>query len=232
MPPPIGLFIHEYQARNIVYGVTAALQTFFYSNQEFTGFGSPPESFAPLNQVTLPISGAKINGMASLPTGLVIWSDKRDMFKLTGVLVDNNVTTDVNIGSSIQRLPYDLGCVSPYATAVTPLGVFWVTSDLEVRLFTDNHAPRNIGRKGIGLKTGGEQIGRFAHDPMKRGFAQRRHVDLPVRPKQRCILLQLTEEVRPQAHQDAQATIGKAGCNDLRETHCQILKSRRGRHAE
>jgi len=146
VPPPIGLFIHEYQARNIVYGVTAALQTFFYSNQEFTGFGSPPESFAPLNQVTLPISGAKINGMASLPTGLVIWSDKRDMFKLTGVLVDNNVTTDVNIGSSIQRLPYDLGCVSPYATAVTPLGVFWVTSDLEVRLFTDNHAPRNIGR--------------------------------------------------------------------------------------
>src|SRR2546426_7622463 len=160
VPPPIGKYMIEYQARNIVFGVSAAPQTFFYSNQEFTGFGVAPESFAPLNQVTMPMGGAKLNGMAALPTGLIIWSDRKDMFKLTGVLVDNNVTTDVNIGSTIQRLPYDLGCYSPFAVAVTPLGVFWLTADKEVRLFTDNHAPRNIGRpiqtflnSGIGNST-------------------------------------------------------------------------------
>lgn len=146
LAPVIGQFLHEYQSRLIVYGITAAPQTFFYSNVELTTSGSPPESFAPLNQITLPMGDARINGMSSLPTGLIIWSDRHDMFKLTGTLTDNAVSGALALGATIARLPYNLGCASPFAVASTALGTVWLTSDREIYLFTDRYAPRNIGR--------------------------------------------------------------------------------------
>src|SRR5262249_46982244 len=148
VPPPVGAFLNEYQGRLVVFGISSDPQSFFYSNQETTSIGMPQESFAPLNQVTLPIANAKINGMVELPGSMVIWSDKQDMFRLTGNLTDNQVstTTAAAQGATISRLPYNLGCASPYACEITPLGAIWVTSNAEIWLFTDRYAPRNIGR--------------------------------------------------------------------------------------
>lgn len=146
VPPPVGSFLQDYQSRVLVYGVTANLQTFFYSNIEATVIGQPPESFSPLNTVTLPVGDGQLNGMANLPTGLMIWSNRQDFFKLTGLLSDNTLANSTQLGATIQRLPYKIGCASPYATAVTPLGAIWLSSDREVWLFTDHYAPKNIGK--------------------------------------------------------------------------------------
>lgn len=146
VPPPIGSFVDAYQGRPIVYGVAAALQTFFYGNIEATVVGQPTESFSPLNTVTLPLGDGKIFGSANLPTGFILWSNRQDMFKLTGLLSDNTIGTAAQLGATIQRLPYKVGCASPYATAVTPLGVIWLSSDSEVWLFTDHYAPKNVGK--------------------------------------------------------------------------------------
>lgn len=146
VPPPIGSFLQDYQGRVLVYGVPAALQTFFYSNIEATVVGQPPESFGVLNTVTMPIGDGQLNGMANLPTGLLMWSNRQDMFKLTGLLTDNSVANSQQLGATIQRLPYKIGCASPYATSVTPLGAIWLSSDREVWLFTDHYAPKNVGK--------------------------------------------------------------------------------------
>lgn len=146
LPPPIGKFINEYQGRLCVFGVTGAEQSFFYSNQESTDIGMPQESFAPLNQVTLPIQNASLNGMIEFPGSAILWSDKQDMFRLTGLLSDNSVSTPAQQGAQIARLPYNLGCASPFAAEVTPLGGIWLTANAEIWLFTDRYAPRNIGR--------------------------------------------------------------------------------------
>lgn len=146
VPPPIGQFVDQYQGRPIVYGVAGAPQTFFYGNIENTVVGQPPESFGTLNTVTLPIQNGKMFGTANLPTGFIIWSNRQDMFKLTGLLTDNSVANSLQLGATIQRLPYAIGCASPYATAVTPLGAIWLSSDREVWLFTDHYAPKNVGK--------------------------------------------------------------------------------------
>jgi hypothetical protein len=146
IPPPVGSFVKEYQGVLIVYGITGAAQSFFYSNSTLTTIGLQQESFAPLNQVTLPIQNASINGMAETPGALIIWSDKQDMFRLTGLLTDNTSATATQQGATITALPYNLGCASPFAVALTPLGVIWLTANAEVWLFTDSYAPRNIGR--------------------------------------------------------------------------------------
>lgn len=146
VPPPIATFQDQYQGRRIIYGVPGAPQSFFYSNIESTVVGQPPESFAPLNEVTLPIGDGQLFGTANLPTGFIFWSNRQDMFKLTGTLTDNTVANAQQLGASIQRLPYKIGCGSPYATCVTNLGAFWLSSDREVWLFTDNYAPKNVGR--------------------------------------------------------------------------------------
>jgi len=145
VPPPIGKYVADYQGRPIVFGVPGAQQSFFYGNMETTVVGQPPESFAPLNQVTLPIGDGIINGWANLPTGAVIWSNHQDMFKLAGLLTDNTVSNQFQLGATIQRLPYRLGCGSAFATTVTNLGVFWLTGDRQVMLFTDHYAPKNVG---------------------------------------------------------------------------------------
>lgn len=152
VPPPIGQFINEYQGVLLVYGVPGALQSFFYSNQTATSIGLLQESFAPLNQVTLPLASAQLNGMLEFPGALIMWSDKQDMFRLTGLLTDNTVTgvasgTSAAIqGASIARLPYNLGCANPFAADITPLGGIWLSSNREIWLYTDLYAPRNIGR--------------------------------------------------------------------------------------
>ena len=146
VPPPIGTFLQDYQGRILVYGVPAALGTFFYSNVEATVVGQAPESFSPLNTVAIPIGDGQLNGMSNLPTGLIIWSNRQDMFKLTGLLSDNTIASSTQLGATIQRLPYKIGCASPYATAVTPLGTIWLSSDREVWLFTDHYAPKNVGK--------------------------------------------------------------------------------------
>jgi hypothetical protein len=146
IPPPIGTYLQDYQGRILVFGVPGAQQSFFYSNIESTVVGQLTESFASLNEVTLPVGEAQLNGMANLPTGCMIWSSKQDMFKLTGTLTDNTVANAQQLGATIQRLPYRIGCASPYAVAVTSLGAFWLSSDREVWLFTDHYAPKNIGK--------------------------------------------------------------------------------------
>lgn len=146
LPPPVGSFIAEYQGRLVVFGVPGALQSFFYSNQELTNIGMPQESFAPLNQYTLPIQNAKLNGWIEMPGAAIIWSDRQDMYRLTGLLTDNTAATAPQLGAQITRLPYNLGCVNPYATELTPLGAVWMTPQAEIWLFTNTYAPRNIGR--------------------------------------------------------------------------------------
>jgi hypothetical protein len=86
--------------------------------------------------------------MAELPGSLIIWSDKEDMFRLSGLLTDNQIstTTPQAQGATIAQLPYSLGCANPFAVAITPLGCIWMTSNNEIWLFTDRYAPRNIGR--------------------------------------------------------------------------------------
>jgi hypothetical protein len=145
VPPPIGTFVDQYQGRPIVYGVAGALQSFFYGNIESTVVGQPAECFAPLNQVTLPLGDGKMFGTANLPTGFLIWSNRQDMFKLTGLLSDNSVANQFQLGATIQRLPYKIGCGSPYATAISSLGAFWLSADRQVWLFTDHYAPKNVG---------------------------------------------------------------------------------------
>ena len=146
VPPPIGSFIAEYQGRLVVFGVPGALQSFFYSNQELTAIGMPQESFAPLNQYTLPIQNAKLNGWIEMPGSAIIWSDRQDMYRLTGLLTDNTAATAPQLGAQITRLPYNLGCANPYAAELTPLGSIWMTPQAEIWLYTDRYAPRNIGR--------------------------------------------------------------------------------------
>jgi hypothetical protein len=146
VPPPIGKFLDLYQGRPILYGVTAAPASFFYGNIEATVVGQPPESFAPLNQVTLPIGDGQLNGTANLPTGFILWSNRQEMFKLTGQLTDNTIANPQQLGASIQRLPYKIGSASPYGTAVASLGAFWFSSDREFWLFTDHYAPKNVGK--------------------------------------------------------------------------------------
>lgn len=146
VPPPVGSFIAEYQGRLVVFGVPGALQSFFYSNQELTSIGMPQESFAPLNQYTLPIQNAKLNGWIEMPGSAIIWSDRQDMFRLTGLLSDNTAATAPQLGAQITRLPYNLGCANPYAVDITPLGSVWMTPQAEIWLFTDRYAPRNVGR--------------------------------------------------------------------------------------
>ena len=146
LPPPVGSFVAEYQGRLVVFGVPGALQSFFYSNQELTNIGMPQESFAPLNQYTLPIQNAKLNGWIEMPGAALLWSDRQDMYRLTGLLTDNTAATAPQLGAQITRLPYNLGCVNPYAVDLTPLGAIWMTPQAEIWLFTNTYAPRNVGR--------------------------------------------------------------------------------------
>lgn len=146
VPPPVGSFLAEYQGRLVVLGVAGALQSFFYSNSELTSIGMPQESFAPLNQYTLPIQNAQIRGWQEMPGSAIIWSDRQDMFRLTGLLSDNTAATAPQLGAQISRLPYNLGCANFYAVDLTPLGAIWMTPQAEIWLYTDKYAPRNIGR--------------------------------------------------------------------------------------
>src|SRR5271154_5279654 len=126
VPPPVGAFIKEYQSRLLLFGGTIPGQTFFYTNIESTTIGLPQENCAPLNQITLPIQNANISGMADLPGDLIIWSDKQDMFRLTGLLADNTplglgtVNTSAGNGTAITALPYNVGCANPFAVCLTP----------------------------------------------------------------------------------------------------------------
>src|SRR4029077_18411352 len=97
------------------------------------------------NQVTLPIANGSINGMIEFPGSLIMWSDTQDMFRLTGLLADNTVSTGTQQGASISRLPYAIGCASPFAADICPLGGIWLTSNAEIMLYTDRYAPKNIG---------------------------------------------------------------------------------------
>lgn len=146
IPPPIGSFLAEYQGRLVIFGVPGAGQSFFYSNQELTTLGMPQESFAPLNQYTLPIQNASLRGWIEMPGSAIIWSDRQDMYRLTGLLTDNTAATAPQLGAQIARLPYNLGCVNPFAAELTPLGAIWMTPQAEIWLYTDRYAPRNIGR--------------------------------------------------------------------------------------
>lgn len=146
VPPPIGQFLGQHQGHCLVYGVSGFEQTLFYSNVSLTDLGIGAMSFAPLNTITFPIGDSHLNGHASLPTGLIVWSDKHDMFKITGTLTDNTLLTGTQQGASVLALPYDLGCASPFAVAVTPLGAFWLTTDREIRLYNDVYAPKNVGQ--------------------------------------------------------------------------------------
>jgi hypothetical protein len=152
VPPPIGAFVNEYQGVLCIYGISGALQSFFYSNQTATTIGLLQESFCPLNQITLPIQNGQMNGMLQFPGAAIIWSNKQDMFRLTGLLTDNTVTgvaqstSATSQGATIARLPYALGCASPFAVALTPLGGFWLTPNAEIWLYTDTYAPKNVGR--------------------------------------------------------------------------------------
>lgn len=146
IPPPLGKFVDQYQGRAIIYGVPATPQTFYYTNIEATVVGVPPESSSPLNTVLLPIGDAALTGSANLPTGMVFWSNRQDMFYLTGLLSDNTIGSGAQLGATLQRLPYKIGCGSHYATTVTNLGAMWLSSDREVWLFTSNYAPKNIGK--------------------------------------------------------------------------------------
>jgi hypothetical protein len=87
-----------------------------------------------------------LNGMLEFPGAAILWSDKQDMFRLTGLLTDNVVGSAWAQGAQIARLPYALGIANPFACMLTPLGGFWLTSNNEVWLFTDRYAPRNVGR--------------------------------------------------------------------------------------
>jgi hypothetical protein len=171
VPPPIGTYLDQYQGRVVLYGVPGALQSFFYSNIETTIFGQPPESFAPLNQVTLPIADGQLFGTANLPTGFILWSNKQDMFKITGLLTDNTVSNQYQLGATLQRLPYRIGSGSPYATSVTSLGAFWLSSDREVWLFTDHYAPKNVGKpiQDILNRINGARLGFARMKNYKRG---------------------------------------------------------------
>ena len=144
--PPIGSFLAQYQGTIIVYGVGGTPQTFYYSNTALTTQGLQQESFAPLNQFTLPIQDAAINGVAVFPSSLVIWSSTKDMFRLTGLLTDNTVASGGQQGATLTRLPYNLGCATPFSVVMTPLGAMWLTPNAELWLFTDTYAPRNVGR--------------------------------------------------------------------------------------
>jgi hypothetical protein len=152
LPPPVGAFVNEYQGVLCVYGIPGAAQSFFYSNQTSTTIGLQQESFAPLNQISLPIQNGQMNGMLQFPGAAVIWSNKQDMFRLSGLLTDNTVqgipaaNVAAQQGATISRLPYALGCASPFAAAITPLGGFWLTPNAEVWLYTDTYAPKNVGR--------------------------------------------------------------------------------------
>lgn len=146
IPPPIGAYVAEYQGRLVVFGVPGAKQSFFYSNSELTNIGLPQESYAPLNQYTLPIQNAQLFGWIEMPGAAIIWSDRQDMYRLTGLLTDNTAASAPQLGAQISRLPYNLGCANPFAVDLTPLGAIWVTPQAEVWLFTNTYAPRNVGR--------------------------------------------------------------------------------------
>ena len=151
IPPPIGAAMAMYQGRLIVFQVTGARQSFFYSNSELTSIGMPQESFAPLNQYTLPIANASLAGWQEMPGSAIFWSDRQDMFRLTGLLTDNTAASPPTLGAQVSRLPYNLGIVNPRAVDITPLGAIWVTPQFEVWLYTDRYAPRNIGRPIQGI---------------------------------------------------------------------------------
>lgn len=146
VPPPIGKWLGKHQGHCLVYGVDGFEQTLFYSNVSLTDLGIGAMSFAPLNTITFPIGDSELNGHASLPTGLIVWSNTHDMFKITGTLTDNTLLTGTQQGASVVRLPYELGIANPRAVTVTPLGAIWLTNDLEVRLYNDVYAPKNIGQ--------------------------------------------------------------------------------------
>jgi hypothetical protein len=151
VPPPVGAYVAEYQGRLVVFGVPGAKQSFFYSNSELTSVGLLQESFAPLNQYTLPIQNAQLFGWIEMPGAAIIWSDRQDMYRLTGLLTDNTAASAPQLGAQISRLPYNLGCANPFAVDLTPLGAVWVTPQAEVWLFTNTYAPRNIGRPIQGI---------------------------------------------------------------------------------
>jgi len=140
-PPPVGTFVKEWQGRILVFGKSGDEQSVFYSNIEFTVFGVPTESFAPLNSIRLPIGSAKISAAAVVPTGLVLFSDQEDMFKITGLLQDNDVVDDFAIGSTIRRLPYKHGCAHHTAITETPYGIFWVSPENRIHYWDDLNQP-------------------------------------------------------------------------------------------
>lgn len=144
--PPIGKYLYQYMGQLIMFGVSGATQSFFYSNQGLTTIGLPQESFAPLNQMTLPIQGANIGGMAAFPSSLIVWDDKEDMFRITGLLADNTTDTAQSQGATVTQLPFGIGCANPFAVAECPLGAIWLSPQNELWLYTDYYAPRNIGR--------------------------------------------------------------------------------------
>ncbi len=71
-------------------------------------------------------------------------------------------------------------------------------------------AAGDVGRQSIRLEARTEPFGRSGDDRLQRLLAQGQNVDLDVRIVERRILLQLAEEVGPQAHQREQPRIGEA----------------------
>ncbi len=150
-PPPIGQWLKEWQGRILMFGVPEVanadgnLQTVFYSNVERTVVGCPGDSFAPFNRFTLPIGGALIGGAGILPTGLILFSTKNHMFKITGYLEDQVITDNFGIASTLVRLPFDVGCCSPSAVKETPQGLFWISPENQLWWYNDVEFPRYVG---------------------------------------------------------------------------------------
>lgn len=141
-PPPLGLYLANFQGRVIIMNLDNDKQGAAYSGYEWILLGRPEESFPPSNRLRLAIGADDMAGGGGVANGFVFFSKSNQMFFLRGSLQDITTVAPVQITTFLQQLPWNQGCFSHFSIQSTPQGLVWLCSDKTIQIFDGTNEPK------------------------------------------------------------------------------------------
>lgn len=141
-PPPLGLYLANFQGRVIIMNLDDDPQGAAYSGYEWILLGRPEESYPPSNRLRLAIGADDMRGGGGVANGFVFFSRSDQMFFLRGTLQDITTVAPVQITTFLQQLPWQQGCFSHFSIQSTPQGLVWLGSDKTIQIFDGTNEPK------------------------------------------------------------------------------------------
>ncbi len=113
-------------------------------NRIFVGAEHPEETCPPGNRIKLDIGADEIAGGGVIESGVVCFDQSSKMFMFRGQPEDITVDAPVEFSLYFQQLPWSIGCAGHFTIQSTKRGLVWLTSDLDVMVFTGKQEPTRI----------------------------------------------------------------------------------------